>query len=63
MMAIQRIELHARWITTTLAATIAVLALAHLVFQAVRHQLGIPHFYGLVELFDMGIEANLPTFD
>lgn len=62
MMAIQRIELHARWITTTLAATIAMLALAHLVFQAVRHHLGIPHFYGLVELFDMGIEANLPTY-
>lgn len=62
MMAVQRIEVPARRITQALAATIILLAVAHLVFQSVRHHLGIPHFYGLVELFDMGIEANLPTY-
>jgi hypothetical protein len=62
MMAIQRIDLPAKRITTALAATIVLLAIAHLAFQAVRHQLGIPHFYGLVHLFDMGVEANLPTY-
>jgi hypothetical protein len=62
MMAVQRIDLHGKWITKALAVTIVLLAIAHLVFQAVRYHLGIPHLYGVVHLFDMGVEANLPTY-
>ena len=61
-MALQRVDLHARWITRALATTIVVLAIAHLAFQAVRHLGGIPSLYGLVDQFDMGMEANLPTY-
>ncbi len=62
MMAIGRIDLHRKRITTALAVTIALLAIAHLAFQYVRHHLGIPYLYGLVHQFDMGVEANLPTY-
>ena len=56
------VTLHASRITWIFAAAIAVLALAHLSLQWVRYGLGMPEFYGLVRLFDMGVEANLPTF-
>ncbi len=56
------VGLHAGWITATFGLVIVTLALAHLVFQSVKYHLGIPEFYGLVRLFDMGVEANLPTF-
>ncbi len=62
MTAVQRIELHRRWITTALAVMIVLLTIAHLIFQSVRYHLGIESFYGLVQLFDMGEEANLPTY-
>jgi len=45
-----------------LAVMIIVLAIAHLIFQSVRYHLGIESLYGLVQLFDMGQEANLPTY-
>ena len=56
------VTLHANRITWVFAAAIAVFALAHLSFQWIRYGLGLPEFYGLVRLFDMGVEANLPTF-
>lgn len=56
------VGLHAGWITATFGLVIVSLALAHVVFQSVKYHLGMPEFYGLVRLFDMGVEANLPTF-
>ena len=58
----QAVTLRAGWITVTFGLAIAALACAHVVFQWFRHGLGKPEFYGLVRLFDMGVEANLPTF-
>jgi hypothetical protein len=56
------VKLHAGLITTAFGVAIAVLATAHVLFQWIRYDLGMPEFYGLVRLFDMGVEANLPTF-
>jgi hypothetical protein len=61
-MTVRRIELSGKAITTAFALSIVALGLAHVVFQSVRHHLGMPEFYGLVRLFDMGVEANIPTF-
>jgi hypothetical protein len=41
---------------------IAFLVVAHVATRSVRYHAGLPEFYGLVRLFDMGVEANLPTF-
>ena len=62
MMAVPRVDLPGKRITTALAVTIVLLAVAHLVFQSVRYHLGIHNLYDLVDLFDMGVEANLPTY-
>ncbi len=56
------VGLHAGRITAIFGLLIVSLALAHVVFQSVKYHLGMPEFYGLVRLFDMGVEANLPTF-
>lgn len=62
MMTSQQLKLRAGGITTTFALAIMVLAVAHVAMQSIRHHLGLHEFYGLVRLFDMGVEANLPTF-
>jgi hypothetical protein len=57
-----RVRLHAGPISTVFGLVILALAIAHLVMQSVRYHHGHQEFYGLVRLFDMGVEANLPTF-
>lgn len=57
-----RVWLPAAWVVRFFALAIAFLAVAHLVMQSVRHHAGLNEVYGLVRLFDMGVEANLPTF-
>ncbi len=57
-----RVRLPAAWVARFFALSIAVLAVAHVVMQSVRYHVGLNEFYGLVRLFDMGVEANLPTF-
>ncbi len=51
-----------RRINATLATLIAVLALCYAATQLIRFRLGTPEVYGLVPLFDLGAENNLPTF-
>lgn len=58
----QTITLSATYVTVLFGAIILLLAIAHLATQSVKYHLGLPAVYGLVALFDMGIEANLPTF-
>ncbi len=41
---------------------IVVLVLAHLLSQIAKFRFGIPGAYGLVDLFDMDVEANFPTY-
>ena len=57
----KRVRLPAAWVVRFLALSIALLAVAHVVMQSVRYHVGFYEFYGLVRLFDMGVEANLPT--
>lgn len=57
-----RVRLPAAWVVRFFALSIAALAVAHVVMQSVRYHVGLNEFYGLVRLFDMGVEANLPTF-
>lgn len=61
-MTSNRIRLPAGRIVRTFGFIILTLAIAHVVMQSVRHHAGMPEFYGLVRMFDMGVEANLPTF-
>jgi hypothetical protein len=57
-----RLRLPVGWVVWTFGFSIAFLAIAHLAMQSVRYHAGMPEFYGLVRMFDMGVEANLPTF-
>jgi len=57
-----RVQLPAAWVVRSFSLIIAFLAIAHVAMQSVRYHVGLPEFYGLVRLFDMGVEANLPTF-
>ncbi|MGE0802691.1 MAG: hypothetical protein AB7G13_36325 [Lautropia sp.] len=41
---------------------VILLAFAHFATQTVKYRLGYAGLYGLVGLFDMGVEANMPTF-
>ena len=43
-------------------ATIAVLVVLHLCLQTIRFETGHDHLLGLVQLFDLNEEANVPTF-
>lgn len=58
----ETIRLRARYVTVAFGSAIALLGIAHLAMQSVKYHLGLPETYGLVRLFDMGVEANLPTF-
>ena len=58
----KRVRLSAARVVKFFAFSIAVLAVAHVVMQSVRYYVGLNEFYGLVRLFDLGVEANLPTF-
>jgi hypothetical protein len=58
----KRVRLPAAWVVRFFALFIAFLAVAHVAMQSVRYHVGLNEFYGLVRLFDMGVEANLPTF-
>lgn len=58
----RQVKLHAGWITRSCGLAIIVLATAHLALQSIAYHLGLPGMYGLVRLFDMGVEGNLPTF-
>jgi hypothetical protein len=44
-----------------LAAASGLLLLAHLLVIFVRVELGHPHFFGINRLFDVNLEANIPT--
>ncbi|MGE0798519.1 MAG: hypothetical protein AB7G13_06195 [Lautropia sp.] len=57
-----RISIDSNRIVEALGWTIVALSLAHLLLQSVKHLAGYGGVYGLVDLFDMGLEANLPTF-
>ena len=61
-MTSNRVRLPAGWIVRSFGLIIVFLAIAHVVMQSVRYFAGMPEFYGLVRQFDMGVEANLPTF-
>lgn len=56
------VRLDARAIVRCLAIAIGMLASAHLITQVLKYRAGLPEVYGLVPLFDMGEENNLPTF-
>lgn len=56
-----RIQLPIKAITWTLLLSMVLLILAHVATQSIRYHLGLHEFYGLVRLFDMGTEGNLPT--
>ena len=45
-----------------LIATICFLVVAHIAAMWAKHVLGYPTVYGLVPLFDLGAEQNVPTF-
>jgi hypothetical protein len=61
-MTINRVRLPAAAVVKAFGLVIVFLAIAHVAMQSVRHHAGIREFYGLVRMFDMGVEANLPTF-
>src|SRR5690606_41162751 len=58
----KRLRLPVGWVVWTFGSIIAFLAIAHVATQSARYHAGMPELYGLVRLFDMGVEANLPTF-
>lgn len=49
-------------IVAVLAAVIVVLAASHALTQWIKYTFDAPTLYGIVPLFDMNIENNLPTF-
>lgn len=61
-MTVPRVGLNSRRIVTALGVTIALLAIAHLMSQVSKHLFGFAGVYGLVDLFDMDVEANVPTY-
>lgn len=48
----------AAWLWTTVAVLVAI----HLCLQTIRFETGHDHLLGLVQLFDLNEEANIPTF-
>jgi hypothetical protein len=46
----------------TLCALIIIFSFLHLVFQYIRHQLGNPYFFGLIDVFDMDQGKSIPTW-
>ena len=61
-MSNNRIALNPSVILRVLALTICFLFAAHIVAMWAKHVLGYPTVYGLVPLFDLGAEQNVPTF-
>ncbi|MGE0316103.1 MAG: hypothetical protein AB7P21_31200 [Lautropia sp.] len=57
-----RVRVDANGLVLASVATIVLLAVAHAVFQWLRFERGLPEVYGLVRLFDLAAEANLPSF-
>lgn len=57
-----RLSINTSEIARTLGAAIAILLCASLLGQLARYQLGDPSVYGLVALFDVDAERNIPTF-
>jgi hypothetical protein len=57
-----QVRLNPRLLLRTLTAILILLIVGHLLSQISKHVLGVPYAYGLVELFDMDVEANFPTF-
>ena len=56
------IELRRASIVRVLAAIICFLAVAHVASSLTRHLGGYPTVYGLVPLFDLNGEQNVPTY-
>ena len=56
------IALNPSAVIRVLAATILFLFAAHIAAMWAKHVLGYPTVYGLVPLFDLGAEQNVPTF-
>ena len=56
------IRIDSRRLVGSLAAIASVLVLIHVVFVAVRALTGHDHLYGLVPLFDLDRELNVPSF-
>jgi hypothetical protein len=58
----QNIRFDTRTVVLPFSVLIVVLGLAHLLSQIAKFRFGIPGAYGLVDLFDMDVEANFPTY-
>lgn len=56
-----RVHLDPRAIIRTMTVALIVLCVGHLLTQYAKYRLGVPHAYGLVPLFDMDVETNLPS--
>jgi hypothetical protein len=61
-MTINEIRLDRAATARILIATICVLALAHIGVSLVKNVAGYPTVYGLVPLFDLNAEQNVPTY-
>ena len=57
-----RVNLTPKSITTAFGSTVAFLLLAHIIFQACRFGLGDDRFFGLVFMFSVGADGNIPTY-
>jgi hypothetical protein len=56
------LRLHPRRITQALGIIVVILVLAHVAIQTLRFMTGNDRLHGLVFLFSLGAETNIPTF-
>ncbi|HEV7394561.1 MAG TPA: hypothetical protein VGO08_23190 [Burkholderiales bacterium] len=61
-MTINQIPLNPSATVRILIATIGLLAVAHVGVSLLKHVGGYPTVYGLVPLFDLNGEQNVPTY-
>ena len=61
MMAIQRLVQRRSAVTRGLGVTAALLVLIHIGFQLVKYWTGHDHIFGLINLFHLDKERNIPT--
>ena len=57
-----RVNLTPKSLATAFGLTVALLILAHTFVQTCRFALGAERFYGLVFMFSLGADGNVPTY-
>ncbi len=56
------LQINARQITTAFAAVVAVLLALHVIINTLRFTLGNEKLFGMVYMFSLGADGNIPTF-